>query len=59
MDHVQQQRITALLLGGFREDEVVANIIVEFSINDEFDVEDLPHHVARINKQITSLGEIP
>ena len=58
MNHEQQQRATSLLLAKYREDEVVSIITVEFQIIDEFILEDLPHHVARINKQITALGEV-
>lgn len=58
MDHEQEQRVTSLLLGGYREDEVVSNIAIEYNIADEFDLEDLPRHVARINKHIQALGEV-
>ena len=58
MNHEQQQRATSLLLANYREDEVVSIITVEFQITDEFILEDLPHHVARINKQVTALGEV-
>ena len=58
MNHEQEQRITCLLLSGYREDEVVSNIALEYSVIDEFDLEDLPRHVARINHQIQALGEV-
>jgi hypothetical protein len=41
-------RATALLLGGYREDEVVSNLMVEFTL-DEFQIEDLPKLVRFIN----------
>jgi len=41
-------RATALLLGGYREDEVVSNLMVEFTL-DEFQIEDLPKLVRSIN----------
>lgn len=58
MNHEQEQRATSLLLGKYREDEVVSIIAIEFQITDEFVLEDLPIHVARINNQIKSLGEV-
>jgi len=41
-------RALALLRGGFREDEVVANLEVEFTL-DEFQIEDLPKLVKLVN----------
>lgn len=41
-------RATALLLGGYREDEVVSNLMVEFAL-DEFQMEDLPKLVRFLN----------
>lgn len=58
MNHEQEQRATSLLLGKYHEDEVVSIIAIEFQITDEFVLEDLPIHVARINNQIKSLGEV-
>lgn len=43
-------RALALLRGGFREDEVVSNLMVEFTL-DEFQMEDLPKLVKLINKK--------
>ena len=43
-------RATALLRGGFREDEVVSILMVEFTL-DEFQIEDLPKLVMFINRQ--------
>ena len=58
MDYTAEQRTRALLLGGFTEAEVVDCIAMEFEF-DEYQREDLPHHVARVNNQIKSLGEVP
>lgn len=41
-------RALALLRGGFREDEVVANLEVEFTL-DEFQIEDLTKLVKLVN----------
>ena len=41
-------RATALLLGGYREDEVVSNLMVEFAL-DELQMEDLPKLVRFLN----------
>lgn len=57
MDHTAEQRATALLLSGYTEKEVIDCIAMEFHF-DEFQLEDLPHHVARVNKQIKALGEV-
>lgn len=57
MEHTAKQRAAALLLGGFTEEEVIDCIAMEFQV-DEFQKEDLPHHVARVNKHIKSLGEV-
>lgn len=43
-------RATALLLGGYREDEVVSILIVEFTL-DEFQIEDLPKLVKFLNTE--------
>ena len=43
-------RATALLLGGYREDEVVSNLMVQFTL-DEFQIEDLPKLVRFINNK--------
>lgn len=43
-------RATALLRGGFREDEVASILMVEFTL-DEFQIEDLPKLVMFINRQ--------
>lgn len=43
-------RATALLNGGYREDEVVSNLAVEFTL-DEFQLEDLPKLVSLINQK--------
>ena len=43
-------RATVLLNGGFREDEVVSNLAVEFTF-DEFQLEDLPKLVSLINQK--------
>lgn len=43
-------RATALLRGGFHEDEVASILMVEFTL-DEFQIEDLPKLVMFINRQ--------
>ena len=43
-------RATALLRGGYHEDEVVSNLMVEFDL-DEFQREDLPKLVRYLNKR--------
>lgn len=43
-------RATALLRGGYREDEVVSNLMVEFTL-DEFQREDLPKLVRYLNNK--------
>ena len=43
-------RATALLNGGYREDEVVSNLAVEFTF-DEFQLEDLPKLVKHVNQR--------
>ena len=43
-------RAIALLNGGYREDEVVSNLAVEFTF-DEFQLEDLPKLISLINKK--------
>jgi len=43
-------RATALLDGGYREDEVVSNLAVEFTF-DEFQLEDLPKLVKHVNQR--------
>lgn len=57
MDHTAERRATALLLGGYTEKEVIDCIAMEFKF-DESQQDDLPHHVARVNKQIKALGEV-
>ena len=50
MSHEIEERILRLLMGGYRQDEVTSIIQVEYPVLDEFDLEDLPHHVRRIAK---------
>jgi len=48
MNWRQEYRANALLMGGYREDEVVSILMVEFDL-DEFEMEDLPKHVSKLN----------
>ena len=63
MNHEQEQRATSLLLGGFTEDVVFDVLAMEADANgkpfDEFQLEDLPVQIKRLNEQIKSQGEVP
>lgn len=50
MSHEIEERILRLLMGGYRQDEVASIIQVENPALNEFDLEDLPHHIRRIAK---------
>jgi hypothetical protein len=47
-----QQRAWALLRGGFRQDEVVSNLEVEFPWLDDIEKEDIPLLVRRVWHEI-------
>jgi hypothetical protein len=48
--HEIEERILRLLMGGYRQDEVASIIQIENPALNEFDLEDLPHHIRRIAK---------
>lgn len=50
MTHEIEERILRLLMGGYRQDEVASIIQIENPALNEFDLEDLPHHIRRIAK---------
>lgn len=56
MNHVIEQRIDILLKGRYRQDEVASIIAVEHPELNEFDLEDLPHHIDRIKKGAEQYG---
>ena len=51
MNHEIEQRILSLLRADYYDDEVASIIAVEYPDLNEFDLEDLPLHVRRIQQQ--------
>jgi hypothetical protein len=48
-----RQRAELLLMGGYREDEVVSNLLVEYPSLDEFQQEDLPKIVKQVGETLS------
>jgi hypothetical protein len=48
-----RQRAELLLMGGYREDEVVSNLLVEYPSLDEFQQEDLPKIVKQVRETLS------
>ena len=45
-----RQRAELLLMGGYREDEVTSNLLVEYPSLDEFQQEDIPRIVQQVQR---------